>query len=265
MGVEAYQINFLIWSVGGLRNPFQEAIDIFMKRNHLLSYLSTADLDLLKPHLEPIELPRLFQIETPHKPISHIYFPQDGIVSVVATIPRDHRIEVGIIGRDGLTGHSVVMGTDRSANSTFMQVPGYGLRIGAEHFRTAMHRSESLRVGLLAFVNAFAAQASQTALANGRATLDVRLARWLLMAHDRMAGDRIPLTHELLSIMLGVRRPGVSLALNRMEDGGLIETQRSVIIIRSRAGLKKIAKGFYGVPETEQERLTGWRPLHDHE
>jgi CRP-like cAMP-binding protein len=246
-------------------NPFLEATDICMKRNHLLSYLTTADLELLKPHLEPIELPRLFQIETPHKPISHVYFPQDGIVSVVATIPRDHRIEVGIIGRDGLTGHSVVMGTDRNANSTFMQVAGHGLRIRYEQFRAAMRQSESLRVRLLAFVNAFAAQASQTALANGRATLDVRLARWLLMAHDRMPGDRIPLTHELLSIMLGVRRPGVSLALSKMEEGGMIETQRSVIIVKSRTGLKKIAKGFYGVPEAEQERLTGWRTMHDHE
>src|ERR1700749_358668 len=236
-----------------------------MKRNHLLSYLSTADLDLLKPHLEPIEMPRLFQVETPHKPITHIYFPQDGIVSVVATIPRDHRIEVGIIGRDGLTGHSVVMGTDRSANSTFMQVAGYGLRIKADLFRAVILKSDSLRDGLLAFVNAFAAQASQTALANGRATLDVRLARWLLMAHDRMQGDRIPLTHELLYIMLGVRRPGVSLALNKMEESGLIETERSVIIVKSRGGLKKIAKGFYGVPEAEQERLTGWRTMHDHE
>jgi len=236
-----------------------------MKRNHLLSYLNAADLDLLKPHLEPIELPRLFQVETPHKPITHVYFPQDGIVSVVATIPRDHRIEVGIIGRDGLTGHAVVMGTDRSANSVFIQVAGYGQRIRSDLFRAAILKSDSLRDGLLAFVNAFAAQASQTALANGRATLDVRLARWLLMAHDRLPGDRIPLTHELLSVMLGVRRPGVSLALNKMEETGMIETQRSVIILKSRPGLKKIAKGFYGVPEAEQERLTGWRPLHDHE
>lgn len=254
----------LIWSVDGFTQP-TVSNRICMKRNHLLSYLNTADLDLLKPHLEPIELPRLFQVETPHKPIAHVYFPQDGIVSVVATIPRDHRIEVGIIGRDGLTGHSVVMGTDRCANSTFMQVAGHGLRIRSDLFRAAILKSDSLRDGLLAFVNAFAAQASQTALANGRATLDVRLARWLLMAHDRLPGDRIALTHELLSIMLGVRRPGVSLALNKMEESGMIETQRSVIILKSRAGLKKIAKGFYGVPEAEQERLTGWRPLHDHE
>jgi hypothetical protein len=111
-------------------------------------------------------------------------------------------------------------------------------------------------------VHAFAAQASHTALANGRATLDARLARWLLMAHDRTEGDRLPLTHELLSIMLGVQRPGVTLALQKMELDGNIETQRSVIAIKDRLGLKKAAKGFYGVPEAEQERLTGWRSLH---
>src|ERR1700753_3556695 len=121
-----------------------------MKRNHLLSYLNTADLELLKPHLEPIELPRLFQVETPHRPISHVYFPQDGIVSVVATIPRDHRIEVGIIGRDGLTGHAVIMGSDRSANSTFMQIAGHGMRIKVEHMRAAIRTSVTLRDGLLA-------------------------------------------------------------------------------------------------------------------
>jgi CRP-like cAMP-binding protein len=235
-----------------------------MKRNHLFSVLDTSDVELLKPRLEQIDLPRLFALETPHKIISHVYFPLEGIASVVATIPRDHRIEVGIIGRDGVTGHAVLMGSDRSANSTFMQIAGHGMRIKVEDMRAAIRQSASLREGLLAFVNAFAAQASQTALANGRATVDVRLARWLLMAHDRVEGEALPLTHELLSIMLGVRRPGVSLALNKMEEDGLISTQRKVIMIKNRAGLKKVAQGFYGVPESELERLTGWRPPHDH-
>lgn len=236
-----------------------------MKRNHLLSFLNSSDFELLAPRLEPVELPRLFQLETPHKPISHAYFLLDGIASVVATIPRDHRIEVGIIGRDGTTGHAVVLGSDRTANSTFIQVAGRGLRIKSDHLRAAIRQSESLRAALLAFVHAFAAQASQTALANGRGTLDVRLARWLLMAHDRMDGQRLPLTHELLSIMLGVQRPGVTLALQKMESAGLITTQRSVIVVNDRAGLKKIASGFYGVPEAENERLTGWRSLHEHQ
>jgi CRP-like cAMP-binding protein len=233
-----------------------------MKRNHVLSCLSTADSDLIKVHIELIEMPRLFPIENPSKAITHIYFPVDGIVSVVANGPRDQLIEVGIIGRDGVSGHPVIMGNDRSPNSVFMQIGGRGFRIEAEHLRAAMQRSASLHRALLAFVQAFGAQASHTALANGRGTLDVRLARWLLMAHDRVDGERLPLTHELLSIMLGVQRPGVTLALQKMEVDGLIETQRSVIAIKDREGLKKAAKGFYGVPEAEQERLTGWRSLH---
>ena len=235
-----------------------------MRRNHILSCMSTADCELIKKHLEPVEMPRLFAVETASKPITHVYFPVDGIVSVVANGPRDQRIEVGIMGRDGVSGHSVILGNDRSPNSVFMQIAGSGFRIETEHLHAAMLESRSLHHALMAYVQAFAAQASHTALANGRATLDARLARWLLMAHDRLEGDRLALTHELLSIMLGVQRPGVTLALQKMEVDGHIETQRSVIVVKDRAGLKKAAKGFYGVPEAEQERLTGWRSLHHH-
>ncbi len=97
-----------------------------MKHNHLLSTLEPADAALLAPHLEPIDMPFRFQLEMPHKPINYVYFPLDGIVSVVATGPREHSIEVGIIGRDGVSGHAVLMGTDRSANTTFVQLAGMG-------------------------------------------------------------------------------------------------------------------------------------------
>jgi len=233
-----------------------------MRRNHILSCLSTADCDLIKKHLEPVDMPRLHVVETANRPITHVYFPVDGIVSVVANGPRDQRIEVGILGRDGVSGQSVILGNDRSPNSVFMQIGGTGFRIEAAHLRAAMLESRSLHQALLAYAQSFAAQASYTALANGRATLDARLARWLLMAHDRLEGDRVALTHELLSIMLGVQRPGVTPALKKMELAGNIETQRSVIVVKDRQGLKRAAKGFYGVPEAEQERLTGWRSLH---
>lgn len=234
-----------------------------MKHNHLLSRLEPVDAALLAPDLEPIELPFRFQIEAPQKLIPHVYFLQDGVASIVANGPREHSIEVGIIGRDGVTGHAVLLGADRATNATFMQIAGKGLRIRTEALRAALEQSASLRQLFLCFVHAFYAQASQTALANGRGTLEARLARWLLMAHDRLESSRIRLTHELLSIMLGVQRPTVTLALRKMEDTGAIKTQRSVITIRNRAVLKKTARGFYGVPEAEQQRLTGWCPLHD--
>lgn len=234
-----------------------------MKRNHLLSMLESSDAALLAPRLEPIDMPFRFQLEVPQKPINYVYFPLDGIVSVVATGPREHSIEVGIIGRDGVSGHAVLMGTDRCANTTFVQLAGHGLRIRSDQLREAARKSNTLQSSLLNFVQAFSAQASHTALANGRGALEQRLARWLLMAHDRVESQRLRLTHELLSIMLGVQRPTVSLALHKMQAAGGIKTQRSAITIKNRAILKKVAKGFYGVPEAEQERLTGWRSLHD--
>src|SRR6185312_6231817 len=151
------------------------------------------------------------------------------------------------------------------ANATFVQIAGHGLRIKTDVLRAIVRQSTTLRETCLTFVHAFSAQASHTALANGRGTLEQRLARWLLMAHDRLETDRIRLTHELLSIMLGVQRPTVSLALKKMEVVGAIKTQRSSISIKNRALLKKTARGFYGVPEAEQERLTGWRSLHERE
>jgi CRP-like cAMP-binding protein len=234
-----------------------------MKQNHVLAGLDPLDLALLAPHLEPVDLAFRLQIETPNKPIPYVYFPQDGIVSVVATGPREHSIEVGIVGRDAMTGHAIALGTDRATNSTFVQLAGRGWRIKTETLRTAMQKSGSLQRAMLTCVQTFAVQASHTALANGRGTLEQRLARWLLMAHDRMESQRLRLTHELLSIMLGVQRPTVSLALHRMQAEGAITTQRSAVTIRNRALLKKAAKGFYGVPEAEQERLTGWRSLHE--
>jgi len=236
-----------------------------MKKSHLLSVLAPEDAALLAPHLEPIDLPFRFSIENPQKPISHVYFPFSGVVSVVATGPREHSIEVGIIGRDGVTGHAVLMGTDRAVNATFVQIAGNGVRIKSDILRAALQKSVTMQKTFHCFVQAFSAQASHTALANGRGTLEQRLARWLLMAHDRLETERVRLTHELLSIMLGVQRPTVSLALKKMENDGAIKTQRSSINIRDRNVLKKTARGFYGVPEAEQERLTGWRSLHERE
>lgn len=191
-------------------------------------------------------------------PIQYGYFPDDGIVSVVANGRGGRAIEVGIIGRDGMTAQPVVMGTDRSANSTFVQVEGSGRRIKASALRTAIQESRTLQKYFLAVVQCFIMQASHTALANGVAKIDQRMARWLLMAQDRLVGDELPLTHEFLAVMLGVRRAGVTVALKELEIAALISTKRKAIQVRDRAGLLRLAGDIYGVPEAEQKRLTGW-------
>ena len=225
--------------------------------NRLLSRLASDDLGLLKGHLEPIDLPLRKRLERPRRDIEHVYFPESGFVSVVADGAAIHHVEVGLIGREGMTGLAVVLGADRSPNETFVQNAGSALRMPAADLRKAMERSPSLRGHLLLYAHAFLIQVMQTAKTNARSKIEERLARWLLMAHDRLNTDELTITHEFLAVMLGVRRPGVTVALSLLERTALITTNRGVISIVDRAGLKRAANGAYGVAETEFNRIFG--------
>ena len=224
-------------------------------RNRLLAGLSEGDLGLLKPHLEPLPVEVRHSIEEINKPIKYIYFPEEGIISVVAAGTDGKEIEVGLIGREGMTGIVVVMGNHRAPHKVYVQVRGHAQRMNVAPLREALEASATLRPFLLKFAQAFMVQTSHTAIANGRGTLDQRLARWLLMARDRLDGNELPLTHEFLSLMLGVRRPGVTEAVQKLEERGVIGANRGHILLRDRKGLEKVAGGFYGAPEAELKRL----------
>jgi CRP-like cAMP-binding protein len=193
--------------------------------------------------------------ERPNRPIEEVCFPETGIASVVAEHPGGRRIEIGIVGCEGVTGSAVVLGSDRTPHSTYMQVAGEGYRLPVSKLRELISKSAALHGILLKFVQAFMVQTAHTAIANARATLSERLARWLLMAHDRVPGDDLALTHEFLSLMLAVRRPGVTEALKSLEDAGLIQCARGQITLLDRKGIEKIAGSYYGVPEAEYRRL----------
>ena len=224
--------------------------------NKLLSRLSRSDFGSLKPYLDTVALVLRHPLERPNKPIRHVYFPESGFASVVAVSTGDRDIEIGLIGREGMSGMAVVMGDDRSPHSTYMQVAGHGRRIEAKNLRRAMGESPSLQLSFLRYAQAFAIQTAYTALANGSGNVGQRLARWLLMAHDRLDAKDIPLTHEFLSIMLGVRRAGVTVALQLLEARELIGTHRGLIVVADRAGLEAFSAGLYGTPEAEYGRLT---------
>jgi CRP-like cAMP-binding protein len=223
-------------------------------QNGLLGAMSRDDLALLKPKLEPLTLETRLVLEAANKPIKHNYFIASGLASVIAIGKNGHRLEVGIIGREGMTGLPVVLGNDRSPNETFIQVAGTGSRIGSDDLRKAMGKSASLTRVLLNFVNAFLIQTSHTALSNGTASIEQRLARWLLMAQDRLDGSEVPLTHEFLSLMLGVRRAGVTMALNQLDRKGIIRLSRGRIQVVDRNGLIRSANGSYGIPEAMARR-----------
>ena len=228
-------------------------------RNRLLAVLSHADRDLVTPALEVIALDARRVLETPGDPIEHVYFVESGLVSVVGTTHPDHRIEVGMIGHEGMTGVGVVLGDDRSLNEALVQSSGSAWRIATPALHQAMSDSATLTATLLRFVHVFFSQASQTALANGRGKLDERLARWLLMWHDRLRDDNLIITHEFLALLLGVRRQGVTVALHDLEGRGLIKSTRSLVKILHRDGLQRAANGFYGAPEAEYDRAIGLR------
>jgi CRP-like cAMP-binding protein len=215
--------------------------------NHILSRLSRADYRLLEPHLEAIDLPVRWQLEERNKRVEHVYFPESGFASVVANGERN--IEVGIIGREGMSGLSVVLGSDaRPANETFIQSAGNGQRIAAGELRKAIGASVSLHQVMLRYAHTFLVQTSQTALANGRSKIEERLARWLLMAADRVEGE-LALTHEFLAIMLGVRRSGVTTALQELERTALIAHRRGFVTILDRKGLEEQSNGTYTPPK----------------
>ena len=233
-------------------------------RNRLLAVLPAADLALLQPSMELVNLEARQVLEVPRMPITHVHFVESGLVSVVGTTAPDHRIEVGMIGHEGMTGVGVVLGDDRSVNEALVQSAGTAWRIATPALQQAMDASPMLTATLLRYVHIFVAQASQTALANGRGKLDERLARWLLMWHDRLRDDNLTITHEFLALLLGVRRQGVTVALHELESKALIKSTRSLIKILDRAGLQRAANGFYGLPEAEYDRAIGLgarRPL----
>ncbi|TRC98366.1 Crp/Fnr family transcriptional regulator [Mesorhizobium sp. WSM4303] len=225
-------------------------------KNALLRLCDPADLDRLRPHLRDTFLELRTPLEKAGNRIEFVYFPCSGLASVVAKM-RGGDAEVGIIGFEGMTGSALVMGDDRATHDCFIQIPGEAMVIDASRFKAALDTSDTLRPLLMRYVHAFHIQATYTALINARCKIEERLARWLLMCDDRVDGNRIDITHEYLSVMLGVRRPGVTVALQVLEGRSLIHSRRGEVIIRDREGLIDLAKGGYGEPEAEYRRLVG--------
>jgi len=226
-------------------------------RNRLLAALPADDLHLLEGQLQSVQLEKRRVLEAPNRSVDYVYFPETVIASVVAVCGREERIEIGLIGCEGMTGLTVLMGNHKTPHSTYVQVEGEALRVEAEAFRRLLSQHDALRCRLLRFCHVFTTQVAQTALANGRAKLEQRLARWILMAHDRTVANDVAMTHEFLAVMLGVRRASVTVALDKFEKKGVIEARRGTITVADRKAIERMAGHFYGVPEAEFRRLIG--------
>jgi CRP-like cAMP-binding protein len=226
-------------------------------RNRLLSRLSDDDFSAFADHLQPVDLPRGFRIAEAGQIITHYYFIESGIASMVTTSPEGLKAETGLLGRDGITPTAAIQYSDRVAHEIMIQVEGFGHRLESAALERILIDNAQVRMMLSRFVQTLATQTSFTALSNATHHMEERLARWILMCHDRVDDGKIALTHEFMSIMLAVRRPSVTTALHVLEGNGLIYSDRGLITIRDRTALEAFAADAYGVPEAEYERLLG--------
>lgn len=226
-------------------------------RNKLLSLVQGQHQDALGRELALVEMTAGEVLEHANQPITHVYFPESGIASLIASDGRSRRMEAGPFGREGMSGLAVILDAGQTPHETMVQVPGSAYRMPAENLTRILDANPAVRRLFLRYAQAFAVQTAQTALVAAHAVLEVRLARWLLMLHDRVDGNEFSLTHDFMSLMLAVRRPGVTVALHELEGRGLIRSKRGWLLIRDRKGLELACRGLYGVPEAEYARLIG--------
>jgi CRP-like cAMP-binding protein len=223
--------------------------------NRLLDALPKGDLSRVVSHLEPVSLPVRRSLHAPGQPINDIYFLTEGMMSMVALLEDGASVEVGIVGSEGFVGIPALLGAVSMPQDAYMQIAGVGHRMPAAAMREEVERSPAFKEGLFRYAQFFLTQVSQTAACNARHPLEVRLARWLLMAHDRIGSDELPLTQEFLSIMLGVQRPGVSLAAGALQKAGLIQYSHGRITVLDRAGLEDVSCECYRIVKNELDRL----------
>jgi CRP-like cAMP-binding protein len=229
-------------------------------RNGLLAALPSEDLARLRPSLQPVELPFDQTLYPADGIVEAVLFPESGMVSLLATLEDGEQVEVGIAGREGLIGLPLVFGDDRSLVEARVQMEGTALRMDAAALRDGMEGSAALRGLLHRYALAFQAQVTMTAACNARHAIEQRLARWLLIAHDRAGADEFAMTHEFMAMMLGVRRPGVSLAAGALQRAGLIRYARGRMEITDRPGLEAASCECYHTARREFARLLGPGP-----
>ncbi|WP_338664811.1 Crp/Fnr family transcriptional regulator [Pararoseomonas sp. SCSIO 73927] len=217
-------------------------------------------LEAIWPRLEPAELALREVLQPIGTPVRHVYFPETGWASMLAYLEDGDAAEVGLVGREGMIGLPVLLNADSDDIEALVQCPGTALRMEAGAFRLALEAHPDLRDLLLRYALVHHSQVARTAACNGRHGIEQRLARWLLMGHDRAEGDSYPMTHEFLSMMLGVRRAGVTVAAGLLQKAGFIRYAAGRMEITDRPGLESAACECYGIVRRLSEAQFGLAP-----
>jgi CRP-like cAMP-binding protein len=221
--------------------------------NQLLAALPKKDYQALQGHLE--EIPLVFEeiLYRPSSLICDVYFPNSGIVSLIAGDNERSTLEVGLVGNEGMVGLSVFLGVGSSMNRAVVQGAGSAMKMKATAFRKMSNHGGVLQRVLQRYSHSVLTQITQAAVCNQFHSLDARLARWLLMTHDRMAEDEFQITQDFLSNMLGVRREGVSLAAGDLQKRKLIRYSRGRLTVLDRAGLEATSCSCYEIIKAESK------------
>jgi CRP-like cAMP-binding protein len=224
-------------------------------KNRILASLPKAEIARLAPYLSPLILEAGKTLIEPDEDIKHAYFLESGLASVVAVMADGNTVETGITGNDGVIGIPVLLGTESMPTRTFMQIAGEGYCIPAGRLQDAYERPGILRKQINRYFQAHLAQTAQTAACNRLHDIKERLARWLLMCHDRMESDTFTITHEFLGHMLGTPRTTVTLAARLLHQAELMDYSRGKVQVLDRQGLEQAACECYQTIRNEFERL----------
>lgn len=223
--------------------------------NRLLDALEPAILERLRRHLETVVLQSNQSVHEPGERAEHVFFPTIGVISLVSITDDGQSVEVGMVGKEGMFGVSAILGDDKPSQRAMVQLAGGALRMPSASLRREIEAEPSLRSMLLRYVQVTLTTASQSAACNRLHQLEQRAARWLLSAHDRAESDTFPMTHEFLAMMLGVRRPGVTVAAQALQASGLITYNHGTLTIRDRDGLEEASCECYRFIQDEFKRL----------
>jgi CRP-like cAMP-binding protein len=228
--------------------------------NRLLAALPPKEFQRLRPKLELVTLTFGEILYNPGQKITHVHFPNDSIVSLLSVVGERSSLEVGIVGNEGMAGLAVFMGVDISRTQALVQGTGTAMRMKSEALRNESDQLSPLHRLLHRYSHSLMTQISQSAACNRFHTVNTRLARWMLMTHDRMGDDTFQLTQNFMSNMLGVRREGVSKAAGDLQKQKLISYSRGVISVLDRAGLESAACKCYQIIRDESDSFLGVRP-----
>ena len=225
------------------------------RKNQLLAALPAAEWDRWLPQLEWVELPLGQVLYESGTTLSHVYFPLTAIVSLLYVMENGASAEIAVVGNEGIVGISLFMGGESTPSRAVVQSAGHGYRLNAQTMKDEFNRAGPVLHLLLRYTQALITQMAQTAVCNRHHTLDQQLCRWLLLSLDRLRGNDLVMTQELIANMLGVRREGVTEAALKLQKVGLIRYARGHISVLDRAGLEQRTCECYAVVKNEYDRL----------